>query len=156
PRLERLNRAIPRDLVTIVHKAVEHDPANRYPTAGELAADLQRFLDDVAIKGRRASAVEQLARWGRRHKGVAAALTVIAVLLVAFAVGAGLTAGHLGQLADKLKIALDEKSVVLDQERWQRYRANIAAAASALELNNLNAMRRALEETPDEYRGFWE
>ena len=31
-RLDRLNRAVPRDLVTIVHKAIERDPAHRYPT----------------------------------------------------------------------------------------------------------------------------
>src|SRR5207302_7070398 len=30
PRLHRLNRAIPRDLVTIVHKAMEREPGQRY------------------------------------------------------------------------------------------------------------------------------
>src|SRR5262249_34908589 len=45
-RLERLASAAPRDLVTIIHKAIEREPAQRYATAGELAADLQRFLDD--------------------------------------------------------------------------------------------------------------
>src|SRR5579871_3522931 len=162
-RLERLNRAIPRDLVTIVHKAAEHDPDHRYSTAGELAADLQRFLDDAPIKVRRISAVEQLARWGRRHKGVAAALGVIVILLMTFAVGAGVTAQRLGHLAEQRKAALDqvslardEESLARNEERWQRYRANMGLAASALELNNLGTMRRVLDETPEEYRGFWE
>src|SRR5439155_14911704 len=52
-RLDRLNRAVPRDLVTIVHKAIERDLAHRYTTAGELAADLKRFLDDRPIQARR-------------------------------------------------------------------------------------------------------
>src|SRR5207244_8784502 len=43
-RLHRLNRQVPRDLVTIVHKAIDRDPAHRY-SAGELAADLRRFID---------------------------------------------------------------------------------------------------------------
>ena len=30
PRLRTLDPAIPRDLETIVHKAIEHDPAHRY------------------------------------------------------------------------------------------------------------------------------
>ena len=38
-----------RDLVTIIHKAIDRDPAGRYATAEELADDLQRFLDDEPI-----------------------------------------------------------------------------------------------------------
>ena len=41
PRPRKLNPAIPRDLETIVVKAMAADPQQRYPTAGELAADLQ-------------------------------------------------------------------------------------------------------------------
>ena len=52
---------IPRDLETIVHKAIEKEPTRRYPTAGELAADLQRFLDDQPIRARRASTAERVA-----------------------------------------------------------------------------------------------
>ena len=55
PRLGKLNPEIPRDLETIVHKAIEREPAHRYATAGELAADLQRFLDDEPIQARRAT-----------------------------------------------------------------------------------------------------
>ena len=51
----RSTRAIPRDLETIVHKAIDRDPAHRYPTAGELADDLQRFLGDEPIHARRVS-----------------------------------------------------------------------------------------------------
>ena len=57
-RLDKLNHSIPRDLVTIVHKAIDREPARRYPTAGELAADLQRFLDDEPIRARRISVSE--------------------------------------------------------------------------------------------------
>ena len=37
PRLDRLSPRLPRDLVTIVHKAIERDPQRRYATAGVLA-----------------------------------------------------------------------------------------------------------------------
>src|SRR5262249_26322094 len=40
-------------------------------------------------------------------------------------------------------------------ERWQRYRANLAAAAVALQVPNTGAARRALAAAPEEYRG-WE
>src|SRR5207253_10082107 len=39
-RLGKLNRQVPRDLETIVHKAIERDAGRRYQTAGALAADL--------------------------------------------------------------------------------------------------------------------
>jgi eukaryotic-like serine/threonine-protein kinase len=86
-RLGRLKPEIPRDLETIVHKAIERDPSHRYGTAGELAADLQRFLDDEPIHARRLSQTERLGRWSRRHKAVAALLATLAgVLLIGFTV----------------------------------------------------------------------
>src|SRR4029434_4719786 len=45
PRLRKLRPDAPRDLVTIVEKAIDRDPARRYPSAGALVDDLQRFLD---------------------------------------------------------------------------------------------------------------
>ena len=86
-RLGRLNPEVPRDLETIVHKAIERDPSHRYATAGELAADLQRFLDDEPIQARRLSQTERLGRWSRRHKAVATLLATLAsVLSIGFAV----------------------------------------------------------------------
>src|SRR5262249_41707794 len=46
----RVNKAIPADLETIVLKALEKDPADRYATAQELADDLRRLLEDRPIQ----------------------------------------------------------------------------------------------------------
>jgi serine/threonine protein kinase len=100
-RLEKVNPAIPRDLVTIVHKALDRDPACRYQTAKELGDDLQCFLDDAPIKARRLWLAEQVLRWARHHKGLAAALAVIALLLVAVTLGSSLAAIRLQTLADE-------------------------------------------------------
>jgi hypothetical protein len=81
-RLERVNPAIPRDLVTIVHKAIERDPAHRYPSAGALAADLQRFLADEPIHARPIWAGERLGRWCRRNPLVASLTAAVAVVAV--------------------------------------------------------------------------
>ena len=59
PRPRKLNPQIPRDLETIVLKAIARDPDLRYPTAGELVADLQRFAHDEPIRARRVSAGER-------------------------------------------------------------------------------------------------
>jgi serine/threonine protein kinase len=83
-RLRGLVPHVPRDLVTIVEKAIAREPIERYPSAAALAEDLQRFLDDKPIKARRVTPVEQAWRWARRNPAVAA---LSAGLLVALVVG---------------------------------------------------------------------
>jgi serine/threonine protein kinase/tetratricopeptide (TPR) repeat protein len=86
PRLRSVRRDVPRDLETVVHKAMERDPAARYPTAGELAADLQRFLDDEPIRARRVGLAERARRWCQRNPWVAGSVAaVVLVFLAAFA-----------------------------------------------------------------------
>ncbi len=46
----RINPALPRDLETIVLKALAKEPAERYATAQELADDLRRYLEEKPIR----------------------------------------------------------------------------------------------------------
>jgi len=85
-RPRQLNPGIPRDLETVVLKAISHEPDHRYQSAAELAHDLRRFLEDRPIAARRVSAAERLWRWARRNRAVAALTTSTFVLLVLFAV----------------------------------------------------------------------
>src|SRR5258708_2398778 len=55
PRLRKLNKAIPPDLETIVHKAMSREPGQRYSSAGAFAEDLKRFIDGRSILARRVS-----------------------------------------------------------------------------------------------------
>ena len=55
PRLRSLNPAIPVDLETIVHKAIEKEAQHRYLHAADLAEDLHCFLEDRPIAARRVS-----------------------------------------------------------------------------------------------------
>jgi WD40 repeat protein/serine/threonine protein kinase len=154
-RLDRVNRAIPRDLVTIVHKACDPEPAHRYRTAQELAADLQRFLDDEPIRARRVSVRERVARWARRNTAAAASLAALALILVAVTIVSSIAAVRFGQLAGEKETARVKALQASDDERRQRYRATIAAASNALQLHNISSARRALENAPMDYRR-WE
>jgi serine/threonine-protein kinase len=80
-RPRKLDPAVPRDLETIVLKAIAREPAQRYQTATELADDLQRFLDDRPIKARRLSVVQRGWRWCRRKPVVAALLALLLVTI---------------------------------------------------------------------------
>ena len=57
PRLRKLNRAVPADLETIVHKAIAREPGQRYASAKALADDLNRFIEGRPIQARRVSAI---------------------------------------------------------------------------------------------------
>jgi serine/threonine protein kinase/Flp pilus assembly protein TadD len=88
PRRPRLrNPDVPSELETIVLKAIEKDPGQRYATAAELGADLQRFLDVEPIRARRPSLLDRAAKWSRRHRPVM--ITGAAGLVMALAVLAG-------------------------------------------------------------------
>lgn len=78
--------SIPRDLETVVLKAMAEEPDHRYTTAAELAADLRRFLEDRPILARRASPLERLMRWARRNPALAASAAAVLALLIIVAV----------------------------------------------------------------------
>jgi WD40 repeat protein/serine/threonine protein kinase/tetratricopeptide (TPR) repeat protein len=79
----KLNPAVPRDLETIVQKAIARDPSHRYQTVNALAEDLRLFLDDKPIRARRVNEVEKAWRWCRRNPIPAslASCFVLALLL---------------------------------------------------------------------------
>ena len=83
PNPRRLNSSIPRDLETICLKCMEKSPARRYPTSGELADDLRRFLAGEPIRARPVRAIERTWKWAVRRPLVASLLTafVLAVAL---------------------------------------------------------------------------
>src|SRR5262249_32301959 len=81
--LRRVNPAIPRDLETIVHKAMAREPERRYPTPRALAEDLQRFIEDRPIRARRTSTRERLWRWCRRNPAVASLISALVLVLLA-------------------------------------------------------------------------
>jgi eukaryotic-like serine/threonine-protein kinase len=78
---------IPRDLETVILKAMARDPADRYATAEALAEDLRLFLASRPIKGRRTSSLRHLRLWGRRNPVVASLSGAILLLLLGTAIG---------------------------------------------------------------------
>ncbi|MEM7456760.1 MAG: serine/threonine-protein kinase [Planctomycetota bacterium] len=84
--LRTINPSIPRDLETIVMKAIRHDSADRYSSAQQMRDDLEAFLEGRAISARRATPVEKLWKWARRNPALAASLSLLLLVLTMFAV----------------------------------------------------------------------
>jgi serine/threonine-protein kinase len=81
-RLRQLDPAVPRDLETVVHRAIAKDPAGRYPTAAALAEDLQSFLEGKPVRARATGAFERSWKWARRRPAVAALLASLCIAVV--------------------------------------------------------------------------
>ncbi len=86
PPPRAIDASIPRDLETIVLRAMAKEPHRRYQSAAALAADLSAFLTGQPIAARRVTASERTLRWCRRNRvlaGSLAGLALLALVLVA-------------------------------------------------------------------------
>src|SRR5215813_2399357 len=87
PKLRSLSHSHDRDLETICGRCLERDPKARYHSAGDLATDLERWLDGRPIVARPVLAPIRLWRWSRRNPklvGTGAACLLAGAALVWF------------------------------------------------------------------------
>jgi tetratricopeptide (TPR) repeat protein len=80
--LSSIDRAYRGDLDTIVGKAMERDKSRRYPSAGELAADVRRHLDDQPIHARPPSTLYHMRKFARRNKALVGGVAAVFIALV--------------------------------------------------------------------------
>ncbi len=135
PPLRRSDATIPRDLETIVMKAIAKEPAQRYRSANQLSKDLDRFLSDEPIRARRPTFGERVALWARRSP---AAVALVAVVLFSLAATAGGLAWHNARLAEQIEAKEDAL-------RRVRALGLVYASAATQEADPLRALRLAVE-----------
>jgi serine/threonine protein kinase/Tfp pilus assembly protein PilF len=131
------SRSIPGDLETIVLKAMEKNPADRYLSAQELADDLRRFLEDKPIQARRPTWAQRLRKWERRHNTAVIATGVATLLILLVIVGL---------------LAVTDMQIRAEQRRTEEERDRTKAALTAegeqrrLAEANLGLSLQALDE----------
>jgi serine/threonine protein kinase len=97
----------PRDLVSIVEKAMSRAPAGRYADAGELAAELRRLQTGRLVEAHNYSTRERARRWLRAHR--ASALASAASLVVLIVVG---SIGLVGVLQERDRAEAGERTAL--------------------------------------------
>jgi eukaryotic-like serine/threonine-protein kinase len=94
PKLRTVAPELDRDLETICAKCLEREPEARYFSAGDLAEDLERWLEGRAIVARRLAVPVRVWRWSKRNPKLAGTLAASIVLAV-LNVLAAFTISHL-------------------------------------------------------------
>lgn len=140
-RLSSIDHRLRGDLDVIVATALAKEPAQRYPSAAALAADLRRVLRDESIQARRPGPIERTRRFTRRHR---------ALVATTIGVGLALVVGLVATTTMAVRESMQRRST----ER-EAYRAQIAEATAAIELLDVATARRALDHAPPHLRG-WE
>ncbi len=139
------------DLDQIVLKALQREPARRYPSAAELADDLRRHLDGRPVLARPDS------RWYVMCKFVVrnwVTVSAAAAVLLAVAVGVGGIAWQARAARNQARLAEQVKNFVISVFQAQDPLGRPAKSAPAPEQMIADAIRRADEELrgePDLY-----
>jgi serine/threonine protein kinase/WD40 repeat protein len=145
----KLDGRIPRDLETIVLKAMAKEPAHRYASAERMASDLRSFLGDRPIQARRPSLWEQSVRWCRRNPAVAALSAVLAIVLAASMAGAVLKNAQLSTALSESEVANQQASAANKQasaKLWESLRDRARAMRMSRHVGQrLEALRSIAE-----------
>ncbi|MGE3166987.1 MAG: protein kinase, partial [Planctomycetota bacterium] len=144
-RPRRRDPRLPRDLETIVLKAMEKDPERRYPTARALASDLDRFLAGEVIDARPASLTYRLGRFAQRHVLAVAGTTT--ALLVVFLMALGWS----WSLDQERRDAIAAR----DHADQEAYAAKVNLLGAKL-WEGQNSVAVALASVLDQHPGSWE
>jgi WD40 repeat protein len=113
-----LRPGLPRDLEAICLKCLCKTPEQRYPSAWELAEDLERYRQGTSTLARPAGALERAAKWARRRP---VAATLVVAILLAFLAMVGGWAWFTARLEQERADAVHQKFLA-QQERAEAVR----------------------------------
>jgi hypothetical protein len=110
PSARALCPSVDRDLDAICRRAMAVSPERRHFSAGALADDLEAWLRREPIGWTRPTPARRACLWARRKPGMALALALIALLLVAGAVtGQRMTVAAQQRRLDRARLAAEAK-----------------------------------------------
>lgn len=150
--LRHLRESIPRDLETVIAKAMSKPRDQRYETSQAFADDLRRVLADEPTVARPPTLVDRISRFGARHKRAAlVAIAVCAMGFVGFAISTALIAAE--KRVSDAHANRAEQSEKLARGAVDRLGSQMAELLSDIPSAE-PVRRRLLRETLDYYEKF--
>lgn len=134
------------DLDWIVMKCLEKDRSRRYPTARDLALELERYLYNEPISARPPSAKYRIHKFIRRNRAMVAAIAVVSVTLVASTVVSlrqAYRATSAEQEQNQLRVAA-ESAQLREFEQLQQARQDRLEALRQAYNSDMNLVQQAL------------
>jgi WD40 repeat protein/serine/threonine protein kinase len=139
----RWNKLVPMELETIVLKAMEKSPADRYTTAQHLADDLRRYLEDKPIRARRPTPLQRFGKWMRRHPGV---VRIGAAAFVVLLLGLAVSNVLITRLSNEKDHALRKEKAALENERIALTKAKEQEALATKNAENAKKQQNLAEK----------
>jgi WD40 repeat protein/serine/threonine protein kinase len=155
-RPRQRNKNIPAELETIVLKAMEKNPADRYGTAAELGEDLRRFLEDRPIQAKRPTLRLRLRKWGRRHRSVVLTLVAsLAVLLLSLTAAAIVAIVQINAALGQAKHNEELERAAKQENLANFYTATLAQVQREFEAGNVGLAEQLLDDPRFEHLHDW-
>jgi tetratricopeptide (TPR) repeat protein/tRNA A-37 threonylcarbamoyl transferase component Bud32/TolB-like protein len=158
PKLRSLSRLADRDLETICSRCLEREPCARYPSAHDLAEDLERWLEGRPIIARPVWAPIKLWRWSKRNP-LLASIAAICVVLGTMSVAWGFQRRQLTAQVRQEQIATHSIAVLpfleIDKVEVDVALTRLVADVLSGELQRIGPSRIAvLKEMPPRWTGI--
>ncbi len=161
-RPSRLRPNLNDDVDTILLRALDKDPANRYQSIEAFAADITRYLTGRPIEAKPHSSFYLLKKAIQRNRPVAALPSLLLASLLVFAGYASVSSWRLAQERDlslQAEAKAREAELAAKQQayvaRRSLYLSRIGLAFNAYEDHDIAKMKQMLDACPAELRG-WE
>lgn len=133
------------DVETILARALEREPSRRYQTAGELGADIARYLEDRPIVARPASRWYRAQKFARRNKAVVVGVAGVIVALAAGLVGTGVALWREGRARQEAEASGARAEAARVKEATARTAADQERARAELAREREAAARASAE-----------
>jgi len=150
--VETLAPDAPPELVAICNRALQKDPARRYPSAKELADDVRRFQSGAVVRAYDYTLRQQLLRFYQRNRATVRTAAAAGLVLVAGLAyyNVRLYQSREGERAQRL--AAEQSNAQLQEEV---YASTMVAAQKYVNELNVERALEYLERCPEDKRG-WE
>lgn len=143
PPLPAPNGRRQRDVEVIARKCLRKAPDQRYPSAGALADDLDRWLQGRPIQARPVSVTERARLWARRRPVISALISALVLLVLVVAIGGPVTAMRLADARREERTARTEAQHKLFDSLLAQARASRLTLEPGRRETGLAAVRAA-------------